>query len=210
MKSMSGNAQFIKDSLQGFLQEKYPTITITVEKDATESDRWAIFFVEESFQDLYRLQRYYMIRPLIPDPFYEEHLQDTLWYELAPGETVEDLDYLDQETVDEIKEPILKILSQAKFFEKLDDLLAPPVKSVKPEVCRDDFRLTKSILNKLGFDEDEQFDICHVLMREGAFCDCEVLTQIHNQDSRMAKDLADKMRDSQCSRSSCHGCRGCG
>ena len=53
---------------------------------------------------------------LIPPDFFENHLQDTQWFELAPGEGLDDLDYHDEETIKEIKDTILAILRDKVHF----------------------------------------------------------------------------------------------
>jgi hypothetical protein len=58
----------------------------------------------------------------------------------------------------------------------LDNLLL--TEAVK---CQSDFSHSKKILTKLNFDEEEQFDIFHVLMSHGGYCDCEILYNAFKQ-----------------------------
>ena len=41
-----------------------------------------------------------------------------------------------------------------------------------------DFRLTKRVLGERGFDSEAIFDVCHVLMFQGGYCDSEVLYNV--------------------------------
>jgi len=45
---------------------------------------------------------------------------------------------------------------------------------------------SKQILDAFHFSEQEQFDIFHVLMHEGGFCDCEILYNVF-RDSEYAQ-----------------------
>ena len=47
--------------------------------------------------------------------------------------------------------------------------------------CFGDFKHSKKILNDLNFSEDDQFDIFHVLMNEGGYCDCEILLNVFKE-----------------------------
>lgn len=44
-----------------------------------------------------------------------------------------------------------------------------------PAKCRGDFRHAKNTLQLCGFEESDWSDVFHVLMAQGAFCDCEIL-----------------------------------
>lgn len=114
---------------------------------------------------------------LIPSDFYDQNLQNTEWFEIAPNEIPGELDYHEQETIDEIKEPILSILKDKVNFVALLDkkFISENVK------CYGDFRHSKRILTDLKFSHEDQFDIFHVLMNEGAYCDCEILYNVFRE-----------------------------
>jgi hypothetical protein len=61
------------------------------------------------------------------------------------------------------------------FFARLDDVFCPMNGSTPPEKCRGDFSHAKNTLQRCGFDESDWSDVFHVLMGQGAFCDCEIL-----------------------------------
>lgn len=115
--------------------------------------------------------------------FFEENLKDAIWHELAPHESTEDLNYHDDETIEAIKDAILDILqNKTNFVEALDNIFG------KQKInCHGDFSHSKEILLQLGFSQEDQFDIFHVLMGEGAFCDCEILYNIF-RDSKYASN----------------------
>ena len=159
----------LQEKLLEFIRPSYPEMEIEV-IESTDNKRH-LYFTDRKFADLFQQQRYHNLVNLIPKDFFENELTDTLWHELAPGETPEDLHSHNTETVESMKEIILKILSQrTNFVTQLDNLFL-----TKEAVCFGDFRHSKQILNELKFTLDEQFDIFHVLMHEGGFCDCEIL-----------------------------------
>ncbi len=82
--------------------------------------------------------------------------------------------YHDQETIDEIKEPIISVLNDKVAFVSILD------KQFMTETakCCEEFRHAKSILTNLKFSDEDQFDIFHVLMNEGDYCDCEILYNV--------------------------------
>src|SRR5262245_48736724 len=63
----------------------------------------------------------------------------------------------------------------AGFLRRLDDRMCPEASSKPPEHCRGDFRIARSVLVESGFSEEEHFDVLHVLMAQGGYCDCEIL-----------------------------------
>lgn len=170
----------LRQKLYEFVSPSYPDIKIDV-VDTAKNVR-QLYFTDEKFEVLYPQQRYHYLIHLIPSDFYDQNLQDTEWFELAPNEDPEALDYHDQETIDEIKEPILSILKDKAGFSALLDK-AFVSENVK---CMGDFRHSKNILTHLKFSDEDQFDIFHVLMNEGGYCDCEILYNVF-RDSEYAK-----------------------
>jgi hypothetical protein len=170
------NLDKVRSDLLGFLRETYPQIVVRVRR--SDSGQVEIQFIEESFRDLYLRQRYHYLMHLIPTKYYEDHLADTVWVELAPGEDPTELSYLDDETIAAITPDVMNCLVATGFFPALDDLLCPLDASLEPQRCCGDFKHTKSALTALGFAESEFSDIFEVLMEQGAFCDCEILYNV--------------------------------
>lgn len=179
-------AQELQEKLYEFTKQRYPNIKIEV-VDTTENVR-QLYFTDDKFEFLYPKQRYHYLTHLIPSDFYEQNLQDTAWYELAPNENVDNLDYHDQETIDEIKEPMISLLKDKVGFVALLDkqFISQAVK------CYGDFRHSKSILTELKFSEEDQFDIFHVLMNEGGYCDCEILYNVFRESEYSKMYWADR------------------
>jgi len=171
----------LQEKLYEFIKPTYPDIKIKVE-DSTENVR-QLYFTEDKFEVLYPKQRYHYLTHLIPSDFFEQYLQDTEWFELAPNENPDELDYHDQETIDEIKEAIISILKNTVGFISLLDkeLTSQTVK------CYGDFRHSKRILTDLKFSVEDQFDIFHVLMNEGGYCDCEILYNVFRESEYSKK-----------------------
>lgn len=168
------------------LKSIYPNIIIIIERDKNEPETINFQFIEEKFSKLYTMQRFHFLEHNI-SPEYMEKLKNEFptgrWYELAPDEEIDDLNYPITEDIDNINDTILKLLVNKHFFEKLDDGMCPIDSLETPQICMDDFSISKKILKELGFkdessDYDEMFDIFSVLMNNGAFCDCEILYNI--------------------------------
>jgi len=178
--------QELQEKLYEFTKPSYPDIKIKV-VDTAENIR-QLYFTDDKFKLLYPKQRYHYLTHLIPSDFYEQNLQDTEWYELAPNEDPDDLDYHDQETIAEIKEPIISLLKDKVGFVPLLDKKFTS-QTVK---CYGDFRHSKSILTELKFSDEDQFDIFHVLMNEGAYCDCEILYNVFRESEYSKMYWADR------------------
>ena len=176
-------------AIKGHLASSYPEIQVRVEPWEQDPSRTAIYFVDQKFSALYPQQRYHYLIHNIPDDFFEQHLSDSVWFELASSEKPEDLRYPDEEVIESIALDVIGLLEKSGFFAALDDIMAPECGNKEGEPCHGDFRITKRVLAAKGFREqgevDEVFDVCHVLMSKGAFCDCEVLYNAH-EGSRMA------------------------
>lgn len=150
---------------------------MTVRVDLSEQDpsRLAIYFVEQKFSELYPKQRYHHVSHLIPAKYVESHLSNSAWFELTPGEKPDELVYPDEELISSIRSDVMRTLEDSGFFSLLDDRLFPAERSQTPHPCHGDYRNSKSILPTCGIEESEFFDVFHVLMDRGGFCDCEIL-----------------------------------
>jgi len=169
----------LQQKLYEFIRQAYPDINIQIGE--TDDGRRSIHFVSEKFKELFPRQRYHYLAHLIPAEFHEQYLAQTVWFELAPGEVPADLDYHHEETIEEIKDIIFKVLDAIDFAAKLNASLMPEAAR-----CEGDFRHSKKILSDLHFSDEEQFDVFHVLMSEGGYCYCEILYNIF-RDSEFAK-----------------------
>jgi hypothetical protein len=174
-------SQELVAELKRFLGSSYPGIRIEAKPWQQDPSRLALYFTEEKFAVLYPQQRYHYLVHNIPQDFFDRHLTNTVWFELAPGEAVLDLKYPDEQLIASISSNVLAAVERAGVFSALDDLLAPEG-ATGAVSCHGDFRHTKAVLAQKGFgrhgDVDEVFDICHVLMAKGGYCDCEVLFNV--------------------------------
>jgi hypothetical protein len=168
----------LETELLSLLRTAYPAIEVRIAPWDQDRTRVAIRFVEPSFAGLYVQERYHRLVHLIPRSFFDQELTNTVWFELAPGERAEELRYPDEELIREITPAVLGVLAQRHAFEGLDDLLCPADPRAVPSTCAGGFQHMRRILAERGFSEDDLFDILHVLMEQGAFCDCEILTNV--------------------------------
>jgi hypothetical protein len=119
------NFQQLETDIQDFVRRAYPNIEVRVEPWSADPKRPAVYFREAQFASLYPAQRYHYLRHLIPTDYYERHLADSEWFELAPGERPDDLEYPDSELIADITPDVMRCLSSAGVFEALDDVLCP-------------------------------------------------------------------------------------
>ncbi len=174
----------LETDILAFVRRAYPNIQVRVEPWADDPTRPAVYFTEAQFAPLYPAQRYHYLRNLIPADYYDRHLTDTEWFELAPGERPEDLQYPDAELIADIDPDVMRVLMGARVFEALDNVLCPADASRPRQQCHGDFRHAREVLLGRGFREKELFDVFHVLMARGGYCDCEILYNAV-EDSRL-------------------------
>ena len=168
----------IQSEVELFVRSTYPAMVVRAEYWSHDPSRTALFFIDERFKDLYPRQRYHYLRHLIPDDYYHSNLADSVWFELTPGENPEDIEYPDEQLLADIKPHVLAVLQHSGFFPALDKVLYPEVRSSRQKECSGDFRYSKDVLKACGLGESDWSDVFHVLMDEGAFCDCEVLYNV--------------------------------
>jgi len=169
------NLQQLETDIRNFVRGAYPNMEVRVEPWTDDPTRPAIYFTEAQFASLYPAQRYHYLRHLIPEDYYQRNLANTEWFELAPGERAEDLEYPDSEVIEDITPDVMRCLFGARVFEALDDALCPTDASAPRQECHGDFRHARAVLLARRFREDELFDVFHVLMARGGYCDCEIL-----------------------------------
>jgi Protein of unknown function (DUF2695) len=84
----------------------------------------------------------------------------------------------DHDLISSITPDVMTCLERSGFFHKLDDLLSPEHHSQSRADCSGDYRLSKSVLQAVGFDSSELTDIFGVLGSQGGGCDCEILYNV--------------------------------
>jgi hypothetical protein len=177
----------IQQDLLSFVEDSYPDMQIDVRPWDEDPERLAIYFIEAKFSLLYPQQRFHYLTHLIPADYQESHLQNSVWFELAPGETPADLRYPDDQLIADITSDVLKVVNAAQIFETLDNVLSPLEPGKAQALCYGDYRHTRKILLERGFTNDEFFDVFHVFMAQGGFCDCEILYNVA-PSSRLATE----------------------
>jgi hypothetical protein len=181
-----GRLSRIESDVRQFVRGAYPAMIVRAEYWSNDPSRIALFFIDDRFKGLYPGQRYHYLVHLIPEEYYRSTLADSVWFELTPGEDPECIEYPDELLIAEIKPHVLKALQQSGFFASLDELVYPKDDAHRRE-CSGDFRHSKQVLGKCGFGESDWSDVFHVLMAEGAYCDCEVLYNVA-PESRLRAD----------------------
>ena len=162
-------------------------MVVRAEYWSRDPSRIALYFTEERFKGLYPAQRYHYLVHLIPEEYYRSTLAESVWFELTPGEDPESIEYPDEQLSAAIKPDVLQALQHSGFFTSLDKLVYPEDGISHRRECSGDFRHSKQVLGICGFPESDWSDVFHVLMGEGAFCDCEVLYNVA-PESRLRAD----------------------
>lgn len=179
----------IESDLRGFVHGSYPEMTVRVEHWEQDRSRIAVFFIEKRFEGLYRRQRYHYLLHPIPKDYFNAVLGDAIWFELTPDEDVDTLpDDPDKQFIADIIPNVLGALKAKLFFSALDDVFCPESSVTKAQACSGDFRHAKQALQACGFEESDWSDVFHVLMEQGAFCDCEILYNVAPESRLKARD----------------------
>lgn len=103
----------------------------------------------------------------------------------------------DDDFVASIAPDVMRCLSNARLFDKLDDLLCPADGTAVHQECRGDFTLSESVLRQSGFNSEDVADILDVLRFHGACCDCEVLCNVAETSRLKAKYWRNSLQDTE-------------
>ena len=163
----------VRHEIIAILQPHYPEMQVRLENYSEDPSKIAIFFVDPKYALLYPMQRFHYLSHLIPKEYQDLNLEGTVWFELAPGEGPGDLRFPDEDLIAEITHDVMKCVLAAEVLEALDNALCPNAPDAPRALCYGDYRNTKPILLARGFAEAELFDVFHVLMAQGGYCDCE-------------------------------------
>ncbi len=174
----------IESELRSFVRNAYPAMTVRVEWVQSGPEHLAIYFIDASFRNLYPQQRYHKLTSVIPRAYIEDRLSGSEWSELAPGESPESLRLPDDNLVSSITPHVSLALKNRGFFKVLDDTLCPISPDLEVVRCQGDFSNSKAALLASAFPESDHDDVFGVLMALGAYCDCEVLYNVA-EDNRL-------------------------
>ncbi len=163
--------QFIRDKMHELLDPVFAGIEIEVGR----SERWQrtqLIFRHAAFADWLPEQRFRRLTQLIPPEFFERHLRGAVWFELAPGETEDDLLQVRRsEDMADDEPAIARQLFQVNFFDVLEQEMGDsPIES-----CDGAFTKARKVLAANKIVGPNQDDACLVFIRNQAYCDCEVL-----------------------------------
>lgn len=166
----------IESDLRAFVRTAYPEMIVRAERLAQDPSRITLFFIEGRFEGLYPRQRYHYLTHLIPEEYCNSNLADTVWFELTPGQTPEEIeDDPGDDYIAEIAPEVMATLQAIGFFDSLDEMFSTADGTRAPKACSGDFSGAKLVLSRSGIEEFDWSDVFHVLMGRGAFCDCEIL-----------------------------------
>ena len=101
---------------------------------------------------------------------------------LAPSESPETPRLPDDDLIASITPDASLALKNRGFFNVLDDTLCPVSPSLEAVRCKADFSNSRAALLACGFPESDYADVFGVLMSLGAFCDCEVLYNVAEEN----------------------------
>jgi Protein of unknown function (DUF2695) len=170
-------------SLREIVTKHYPNVLVEVKSFPGDKSKRAVYFTDERLRGLYPLQRYHILLHLIPQDFFDEHLNNAIWYECAPGEDPNSLQLPDEVLIKSITKPVLGVLNNCGFFKLLDERMSQTADAQNGVVCTGDFTLAKQVLTDCGRPLSDFFDIFHVLMLQGAYCDCEILYNVAKESN---------------------------
>ncbi|MBN2560535.1 MAG: hypothetical protein JXQ75_06360 [Phycisphaerae bacterium] len=170
-----GDYRKIQVQLQAFLAERFGDVTVQIGDDIHYHGT-NIVITSPAFEGLLPEQRFHHVVRAIPPDFYEQHLRGAgVWFELAPGETGQDLMKMPRsEDIAEQEADILEELRKIEFFKEIGaELAASP-----QDASIDDFPVSRRVMTRAGLGERDIRRACLFLIRHGGFCDAQVLADI--------------------------------
>ena len=157
--------------LTKLLGKHFPGITVEV----GHSERWdrtSLTVRWAGFDDLLPEERFHYLFHNIPEDFYEKHLTGCVWFELGSNESIDDFLKLPRsEDVQKIEPQVIRKLTRIGFF----DALAEELGEEPTATCGGDFSAVRRVLAARKVSRSALRNALLVLMRNGAFCDCEAL-----------------------------------
>ena len=117
-------------------------------------------------------QRFWRMLQAIPSEVYEEELAGLIFFELTPDESIDD--YLKMPRSEDIaakEEALIRALDELSFF----DELAVELGDAPEQVCDRSFTLARRVMEKRETSPKRMDELCLLLIRHGAYCDCEAL-----------------------------------
>ncbi len=165
----------VAEALQGHLSERFDDVSVRI-GDGIHYKGMNVIVTCPAFAGLLAEQRYHHIVRAIPADFYERFLrQGVVWFELAPGESASAYVKMPRsEDIGADEELIARRLKAVEFFKRIQTALG----SRPGSASADDFIVTKRLLAESGLDEKGVTQACLYLIRQGAYCDAQVLADV--------------------------------
>lgn len=162
-------------ALEEHLAERFDDVTVRVGDDIHYKGTNVVITCP-AFAAWLPEQRFHHVVRAIPADFYERHLrQGVVWFELAPGESA--AAYMKMPRSEDIEAEEATIghrLRAIDFYARVQSALS--ARNAMPSA--DDFVVTKRLLAELGVDEEGVTKACLFLIRQGAYCDAQVLADV--------------------------------
>ena len=160
------------------LRDHFPDVAVRVCRDKY-GPGLNVEVISEAFRELLPEQRYHHVRRSFPEGAFPTELENAVIVELAPGET---LSQLEEKTLDRRRltnEEIENTLRKIGFFRALREKLRAGDSGERAEAaCEENFEQTQSILREGGLPHAEQLEVLEYFMERGAYCDCEVFLNL--------------------------------
>ncbi len=146
-----------------------------MEVEVGRNPRWerrCVTFRWDGFAGLLPEERFYRLVQVMPEEWRLSRLNGCVWLELAPAETVDEyLRFPRSEDVAERESLIYQNLLKLNFFAALGTTMG-----VTPETaCSGDFAKSVEMLSKKRCSAETIRDAKLVMIRNGAYCDCQAL-----------------------------------
>lgn len=146
-----------------------------IEVEVGRNPRWprrCLTFQWSGFEDLLPEERFYRLVRVIPEEYRAKQLSGCVWLELAPNESVDQfLKHPRSEDAGDREPQVFSKLLDCGFFAALASTLG-----ANPDAaCTGDFSKAVQLMAGKGLSREAIRDAKLVLIRNGAFCDCQVL-----------------------------------
>lgn len=165
----------VAEALEAFLAVRLDGVSVQI-GDNIHYHGTNVVVTCPAFADWLPEQRFHHIVRAIPADFYERYLRKgVVWFELAPGESA--AAYMKMPRSEDIaadEERIGRRLRTIDFFNRIRTALA----SHPQNASADDFIMSKRLLEESGLDAGDVTLACLFLLRQGAFCDAQVLADV--------------------------------
>lgn len=162
----------------GRLRKRFPDVTVEI-CQSKYAPGLNVEIISEAFRPLLPEQRYHHMRHAIGEEGLPAELEKAVFVELAPGETLSELEDKMLEGRSLSDEDVEELLRQTGFLEALAVKLGcSKGLADAPQGCREDFRYSQEVLREAEVGHTEALEVLEYLMERGAFCDCEIMMNL--------------------------------